>query len=72
MVKLERLRQLRERRALSQAELAERAGITRTALSRIESCAVDPHAATVRRLAAALGVEPEALMAPISQSKQAE
>jgi len=65
MVKLTRLRQLRERRALTQEELAAKAGITRTALSRLESGGADPRPSTVRKLAGALGVEPDALMAAV-------
>ena len=64
MVTLVRLRHVRERKALTQEELAQRAGITRTALSRIEAGAVEPRPTTVRRLAEVLGVEPDALMAP--------
>ena len=64
MVRLARLRQVRERKALTQEELAAKAGITRTALSRLESGAAEPRPSTVRKLAAALSVEPEALMDP--------
>lgn len=66
MVKLQRLRQVRERKVLTQAQLAERAGISRVALSKIESCASDPYPTTIRKLAAALGVDPEDLMEPVS------
>ena len=52
----------RERKALSQQELAEKAGITRAALSRIESAQAEPHPRNVRKLARALGLEPEDLM----------
>ena len=65
VVKLPRLRWWRERRALSQQELAERAGITRAALSRIETGLSEPHPRTVRKLAEALGVGPEDLMEPL-------
>lgn len=62
VVRLARLRQWRERKAFSQQELAERAGISRAALSRIESGQAEPHPRTVRKLAHALGVQPEDLM----------
>jgi transcriptional regulator with XRE-family HTH domain len=63
MVKLTRLKAVRQRKALSQQELAERAGINRVTLARIETGA-EPYPATTRKLAQALGVEPEALMEP--------
>jgi XRE family transcriptional regulator, regulator of sulfur utilization len=68
VVRLVRLRALRERQALSQAELAEQAGITRTALSRIEAGAAEPRPSTIRRLAAALKVLPSALMGPETEA----
>ena len=61
-MKLTRLRAIRERTPLSQRELAERAGISRAALIRIEAGASSPHPATIRALAAALDVEPCELM----------
>lgn len=64
MVHLTRLKALRERQALTQAELAARAGINRVTLARIEGGA-QPYPVTVRKLAAALGVEPADLMDPL-------
>ena len=64
MVKLTRLKALRERQALTQEELARKAGINRVTLARIETGA-EPYPATVRKLAEALGVEPAALMEPL-------
>lgn len=61
MPKLTRLREVRERRALSQRELAEMAGLTHVQISRIEN-GVEPYPVTVRKLAAALDVEPADLM----------
>jgi transcriptional regulator with XRE-family HTH domain len=60
MIKLN-LKPVRERRLLTQVELAEKAGVSRVAISRIES---GGHAriSTVRRLAEALNVEPEELI----------
>jgi len=64
VVKLTRLSALRERTVLTQQELAEKAGITRATLSRLEAGAENPYPSTIRKLAAALGVEPQALMEP--------
>ncbi len=50
---------------MTQQELADKAGITRVALSRIESGQAEPRPTTVRRLAQVLRVEPDALMDPI-------
>ena len=62
MVKLTRLRAVRERKALTQQQLAERAGITRGTVTRIEKGLDEPYPTTVRKLADALGVDPEQLM----------
>jgi transcriptional regulator with XRE-family HTH domain len=64
VVRLTRLRALRERKVLTQQELADKAGITRATLSRLEAGAENPYPSTIRKLAAALGVEPETLMEP--------
>ena len=68
VVRLARLRAWRERRALTQEELAKKAGITRVALSRIETGAAEPHPRTTRALARALNVQVEALMDPFDES----
>ena len=62
MVKLQRLRLIRERKALSQRDLAERSGINRVTIARLETGLQAPHPRTTRRLAEALGVEPADLM----------
>lgn len=64
MAKLTRLRALRERRALTQEELAQMAGLNRVTINTIEGGHAEPRAGTVRKLARALGVEPSDLMAP--------
>jgi transcriptional regulator with XRE-family HTH domain len=64
MPKLTRLRAVRERSALSQKELAERAGVSRGALIQIENGSAEPRPTTVRKLAAALAVKPSDLMGP--------
>ena len=56
------VRRLRERRALSQRELAARAKLSVTTINRIESGLHRPMPRTVRKLAEALGVTPEELL----------
>jgi transcriptional regulator with XRE-family HTH domain len=57
-----RLRELREERFLSHRELAQRAGVSPTTVLRIENNEGDTQRRTVRKLAAALGVEPGELL----------
>ncbi len=61
-VNVERLKELRKLRALSQEELAEAAGIGRATLSRIERGETGAHGRTLRRLAKVLGVGVEELV----------
>jgi transcriptional regulator with XRE-family HTH domain len=61
MILLRRLRQIRERAALTQAELASKAGVTRVSVLRIEG-GQPARPSTTRRLARALGVKPSELM----------
>jgi len=58
----ERLRQLREERALRQDELAERAGIGKNTVNRLEKNHTEPHMTTIRKLARALQVDPAELV----------
>jgi len=55
------LRRLREDRLLTQAELAERAGIALSSLVRIENDQVDPRFSSIRKLARALDAHPKEL-----------
>lgn len=57
-----RLRELRERRALSLRELSELSGVSYNAIWRIEVGRTGAQPRTVRRLAEALGVEPAQLV----------
>jgi len=66
VVLLTRLRAWRERKGFSQEELAEKAGITRAALSRLENCHAPPRPGTLKRLAVALELKPEDLSDPIA------
>jgi len=58
----DRLKNLRIRRALTQQELADRAGISNNALNRIELDKAEPHMSTLRKLAQALDVDPTELV----------
>jgi transcriptional regulator with XRE-family HTH domain len=58
----ENLKRLRTLNALTQAQLAERAGITTAAVARIERDENEPRMTTLRKLADALGVEPRELI----------
>ena len=57
------LKRLREDRLLTQAELAERAGIALSSLVRIENDQVDPRFSSIRKLARALDADPKELTA---------
>jgi transcriptional regulator with XRE-family HTH domain len=61
-VKLPGLRTARMQRFLTQAELAERAGMSETTVNRLENQLQEARISTVRRLAEALAVEPERLI----------
>jgi transcriptional regulator with XRE-family HTH domain len=58
----ERLRHLRKRALMSQRELAKRSGVGVTTIVRIERNQVEPHGATIRKLAQALEVDPAELV----------
>jgi transcriptional regulator with XRE-family HTH domain len=63
---------IRERRMWTQVRLAEEAGVSPTTVSEIETGRISrPHFGTLRRLANALGVDPQALLSP-EQSFSAE
>ncbi len=59
---LVKLRQVRQRLFVTQAELATRTGIAEATLSRIENGLQQPRISTVRKIADALGVAPEKLV----------
>ena len=56
-----RLKELRERNLLTQAELGAAAGVSRDQVSRIERDEVHPRFSTIRKLARALNVDPTEL-----------
>ena len=51
------IHELREKRGLSQRELAERLGTTQSAVARLEAGNVSPSLPTLDKVAEALGVE---------------
>jgi len=57
-----RLKEVRIERFLTQQELADKSGIGIVTVSRLESGLQQPRLKTVRRLAAALGVDPADLV----------
>jgi len=57
-----RLKALREARDMSQAVLAERAGLTREYVNKLEAGKYDPTLGTMGRLAKALGVTERAFL----------
>ncbi|PLS82608.1 MAG: XRE family transcriptional regulator [Actinobacteria bacterium] len=57
-----KLRELRERQALSLRELSALSGVNYNSIWRIEARRTGAKPRTVRRLAAALGVEPHELL----------
>jgi transcriptional regulator with XRE-family HTH domain len=60
-VKLERLKDWREHRGLTQVKLAELAGVPQSTVSQAETGRRSPHPGTARKFAEALGVEVEEL-----------
>src|SRR5215211_1636705 len=68
MVKLTRLKDVRQRKALTQQQLAERAGVNRVTIARIEGGKDEPFPTTIRKVADALGVEPEELLEPVTEA----
>jgi transcriptional regulator with XRE-family HTH domain len=58
----ERLKRLRTLNALTQAQLAQRAGVTTATVARAERDEIEPHMTTVRKLSDALGVHPRELV----------
>ncbi len=56
------LKRQRTLKALTQAQLAERAGVTTATVARIERDEIEPRMTTLRKLADALGVDPADLV----------
>ncbi|HET7270273.1 MAG TPA: helix-turn-helix transcriptional regulator [Rubrobacter sp.] len=58
----DKLKRHRTRRALTQAQLAERAGVTTATVARIERDEIEPRMTTLGKLAKALEVDPAELV----------
>ena len=58
----DKVRKTRKRRMLTQQNLSEKSGVGVTTIVRIERNQVEPHSRTIRKLAAALNVEPSELL----------
>jgi transcriptional regulator with XRE-family HTH domain len=61
------LREIRERKPMSQRELAEATGMSPTTIYKIEKGDREAQPRTTRKLAAALGVEPGELMEEVEK-----
>ena len=61
-VNVQKLRELRRRRVLTLRELEEESGVSYNTVWRIENGYRQARPSTIRKLAAALGVEPEELV----------
>jgi transcriptional regulator with XRE-family HTH domain len=58
----EKVRAARERAFLSKRELAERAGLDRSTIGRIEDSVTEVYPRTIRKIAEALSVDPASLV----------
>jgi len=67
----EALRRIRERKLITQAELAEKSGITISTLSRLENGLQQARISTVRKLALALGVNADEILGEPDEGKLA-
>ncbi|EON11685.1 MULTISPECIES: helix-turn-helix transcriptional regulator [Pandoraea] len=67
---MESLVAARKEAAMTQAELADRAGLSRMTVQKMESGALDPRMSTVLETARALGLEP--MLVPASLRQEVE
>jgi len=68
MPKLGRLREIRKSKYLSQRMLAEKSGVSRPTIARLETSDEEARYTTMWKLAATLGVEPGELVGPADES----
>ncbi|MCA1739830.1 MAG: helix-turn-helix domain-containing protein [Actinobacteria bacterium] len=61
-VDMQKLKELRQRRVLTLHELEERSGVAYNTIWRLENGKTGAQPRTIRKLAAALGVDPEELV----------
>jgi transcriptional regulator with XRE-family HTH domain len=71
---LPHLRGLRQRAVLSQEQLAEKSGVARDTISKLETGRRKAYPTTIRKLAASLDVEPQMLLGGVeyTETKPAE
>ncbi len=62
MPKVGRLKELRERRVLTQQDLADKAHVAKSTIVQLERSQAEGRPTTIRKLAEALGVAPEELV----------
>lgn len=60
--KIERLAEMRQKKGMTQEQLAAATGVHRVTIARIETGEASPKAETLKRIADALGVPMDALM----------
>jgi transcriptional regulator with XRE-family HTH domain len=68
-VDLPHLRGLRQRAVLSQEQLAEKSGVARDTISKLERGRRKAYPTTIRKLAASLGVEPQMLLGGVEYTE---
>lgn len=66
------LRGLRRRAVMSQEQLAERSGVARDTISKLETGRRKAYPVTVRKLAAGLDVEPRLLLGGVEYAEERE
>ena len=65
------IRELRQRKLLSQRELAEKAGVSETTIVKLELGATRPQPRTLRKIAAALGIGAEEMADIVAKAGKA-
>ncbi len=65
------IRELRQRKLLSQRELAEKAGVSETTIVKLELGATKPQPRTLRKIAAALGIGAEEMADLVAEAGKA-
>lgn len=68
---LPRLRRIRQGAVMSQEELAERSGVARDTISKLETGRRGAYPSTIRKLAAGLEVQPQMLMGGVAYLDEA-
>jgi transcriptional regulator with XRE-family HTH domain len=66
------LRELRLDQALTQQELASKAGLSKTTIVNIEAGRIWPHPPTVRKIAAVLGIPPKQLVQALREQTEGQ